>query len=425
MGKVYIETLGCKVNQVDSESIAASYLADGHEIAASAKDADICILNTCTVTAKADHQCRQMIRRMRKASPHAKIIVTGCYANIAKEELEKMPEVDCVECADNSRSLRAKRSNPASSLDCFGLPPRNDMLKKRSRPQLKIQDGCNNFCSYCIVPYARGRSRSVSPEKVIEQIEAIAKQGYNEVVLTGIHLGHYGLDLSPKMNLFELLSHLNDQRSTINDQRPRLRLSSIDPDDWSEDLIILVTTTKNICPHFHIPLQSGDDTILKAMGRRYTTEKYTGLVKKLKERLPDASIGADVIVGFPGETDELFENTRKFIESLPLTYLHVFPFSKRPGTKAAELKDDVPNREKQRRVTILRDITDKMKKSYFDSFIGRELKVIIEVKRDKTTGCYKGVSENYIPVQIEKACSGLVGVMVKRNLGDYIKGESI
>ncbi len=385
--KVSIVTFGCKVNQADSRELAERYISEGYEVVSATESADVCVVNTCTVTAKADFQCRQMLRRLKKANPKAKIIAVGCYANVAAEELRKMSEVDEV-VRDRFRRYLSPSLSPSLS-------------PVRTRPQIKVQDGCNNYCTYCIVPYARGRSRSASPEEVLKQVGEFARSGCHEIVLTGIHLGAYGADLQPRTNLLDLLKLI-----TIHPLR--FRLSSIDPNEWSDELIKFVAANANICPHFHIPLQSGDNEILKRMGRKYTINDYRRIISKLKipaspagGQNPNCCIGSDVIVGFPGETKEHFERTRAFIESLPLTYLHVFPYSMRPLTAASKFKDTVTTAEKHERVFALREISLKKRQEYYRSQIGREMDVVIENKRDRRTGKLKGISANYMPVLLD------------------------
>ncbi len=289
----------------------------------------------------------------------------------------------------------------------------------RSRPMLKVQDGCDRFCTYCIVPYARGRSRSVPVEEVVRRVKELAAGGNKEIVLTGIHLGAYGKDLRPQTSLAELLKNLIPSPcpspSRGDGGSYRLRLSSIDPDELSKDLISNLKSeisNHHICPHFHIPLQSGSDEILKKMGRKYTTAGYKNLISDLKSQVSNCAIGADVIVGFPGETKELFEETRAFVESISIDYLHVFPYSRRKLTVASKLKETVTNAEKHNRVKKLMEISNKKRLAFYRSFIGKQLNIVIEYKRDSSTGMLKGVSENYIPVLIDGG-DELMGQLVK------------
>lgn len=417
--KVLIVTLGCRVNQADSETLAQNYLDEGCEIVRDGGQADICVINTCTVTAKADRQGRNAIRHLRKKYPKAKIIVTGCYANIAGDELKKMPEVD--EISPILRARLAFRRDESRSLALS--PSKGSRLRSnnKTRPQLKIQDGCDRFCAYCIVPYARGRSRSLPPDEIIKSVKYLQTAGYGEIVLTGIHLGGYGRDLSPETSLLELLKKFTryevrgaPARRRVSGGRCdfRVRLSSIDPDEWTPELIAFAASSKWICPHFHIPLQSGDDETLQEMGRRYTTAEYRKLVLDLKSKISNCAIGADVIVGFPGETDAHFERTAEFIEDLPIDYLHVFPYSRRAPTKAAAFKETVSMSEKQKRAKHLTAISEKKREAFYKSFIGKKLEVVIERGRDRENGLLKGISENYIPILIEGG-DDLMGRMQK------------
>ncbi|OGQ49216.1 MAG: hypothetical protein A3I09_03170 [Deltaproteobacteria bacterium RIFCSPLOWO2_02_FULL_47_10] len=394
--KVYIATFGCKTNQADSEGIAARFMATGHERVYGANAADICIVNTCTVTAKADAQSKNEIRRLHRANPDAKIIVTGCYASVAQDELKKMAEVDEVMKYDDLPNSHFSKGGRGGF---------------KTRPNLKIQDGCDRYCAYCIVPYARGRARSMPMDEVLAEVAAFKEAGYPEIVLTGIHLGGYGLDLEPKTSLINLLHLL----AVLTGRDFRIRLSSIDPDEWTDELINFVTENKSVCQHFHIPLQSGDDEILKKMGRRYTTGQYKKLVSDLKLKVSGCAIGADVIVGFPGETKESFERTRKFIEDLPTDYLHVFPYSERRLTAAAKLKETVSNKEKQERVGILREFSRRKREVFYKMHVNKELTVVIERRRDKKTGLLKGISGNHIPVLI-KGSDELMGKMIMRRI---------
>jgi threonylcarbamoyladenosine tRNA methylthiotransferase MtaB len=265
----------------------------------------------------------------------------------------------------------------------------------RTRPFLKIQDGCDSFCTYCIVPYARGRSRSMLIENVLKNIKQLKQAGYHEAVLTGVHLGAYGLDLSPKTDLTELLHRIVD----IN-PIDRVRLSSIEPHELTDDIIELVAKADIFCHHFHIPLQSGDDLILKKMHRPYTRSLFRNQIRKINELLPDAAIGVDTLIGFPGETQKAFENTYSLIDELPVTYLHVFPFSARKGTPASSYQQPVDSKTIKVRCKIMRDLGHIKKRDFYKKFTGKTVEILIEDKRDKSTGLLKGITSNYIPVHV-------------------------
>jgi threonylcarbamoyladenosine tRNA methylthiotransferase MtaB len=293
-----------------------------------------------------------------------------------------------------------------------------------TRAFLKVQDGCNAFCSYCIVPYARGRSRSLPPEIVRERLLDLAGAGYREVVLTGIHLGTYGQDLTPPTNLVNLLQQIEDLGVA-----GRLRLSSIEPQEISEDLLRLFARSSIICPHMHIPLQSGDDTILSLMNRHYDRTFFRSIVEKILEARHETALGLDVMVGFPGEGENAFEQTYRLIEELPVAYLHVFPFSKRPGTPASTMKGQVREEDKKRRAQQLRYLGSEKRRLFMERFIGKRLRVLIEGRRDKKTGYLSGFSQNYLPVAVANGYSALVNtvttVIPSEMVGGVLCGEAI
>ncbi|MDF1592513.1 MAG: tRNA (N(6)-L-threonylcarbamoyladenosine(37)-C(2))-methylthiotransferase MtaB [Desulfobacterales bacterium] len=405
MPKFIITTLGCKVNQYESETIAAALEKSGWtDEAQSAAGAEVCIINTCAVTRKAAMQSRQAVRQALKAHPGARILVTGCYAQTDPDALKKIAGISCVLGHAAKHAIPDMLTSPPDSpgpLAAVGFKPaaappfREPALtvpKSRTRPFLKIQDGCDAFCSYCIVPYARGRSCSMPFENVMENIRRLARAGFHEVVLCGVHLGCYGQDLDPPASLFAVLRQVDSDRPI-----DRLRLSSIEPREISEDIINLTAASKQLCHHFHIPLQSGDDTILERMKRPYSRSFFRELVLKIRAAMPDAAIGADVLIGFPGETEAAFQNTVDLIEELPLTYLHVFPFSARKGTPADTFTGKVPAQVIKSRCHSLRQIGAAIKKDFYRRFIGRTLPVLIEGRRD-ASGMLKGFTANYLPV---------------------------
>lgn len=404
-----ITTLGCKVNQCESDAISRSLEAEGTATEAAGSGPDICIINTCTVTQKASMQSRQAIRKAIRTYPEARIIVTGCYAQTAPQELAEIDGVTAV--IGNTDKMELPQLLARSDSDDTAGPtivhhkisnakhfavPAFSAHGARTRPFLKIQDGCNAFCTYCIVPYARGRSRSMPFNQVLEQLEALNRQGFLETVLTGIHLGCYGQDLNPPTTFYRLLETIER-----NPPLPRIRLSSIEPMELSDDIIALVADSKTFCCHFHIPLQSGDNTILKLMQRPYTREDFAKKVHSIHQRIPGAAIGADVLVGFPGESDQAFENTLSLIQSLPVSYLHVFPFSPRKNTPAYSFSDKVPERVTKERCKVLRELGQTKKRDFFTQQIGKTVAVLLEGTCDRTTGKAKGLSGNYLPVQVD------------------------
>ncbi len=404
---VAITTLGCKANQFDSEMMQASLGMDGFEIIPFPQRADIYIVNTCTVTHRADYQSRQLIRRARRLNPSSLIVVTGCYAQAYPEEVQGIDGVGMVLGNAGKASiadlLRNSPGCPYPMLNVDDIEKERevgeadiDRSSRRTRALLKIQDGCNSSCAYCIIPRARGKGRSLDPLRVIHHLQTLQKRGFKEVVMTGIHLGIYGADLSPPTSLAELCTMMEGIPAP-----QRIRLSSIEPDDFSPELMQAIIHSPRVCPHLHIPLQSGDDDILQRMHRNYDGTYFADLVQTLIHRIPDLNIGVDVIVGFPGEGEEQFRKTYELLEKSDIGYLHVFPFSKRRGTEAYGFHNQVDPRAKKQRCEALRALGRRKRAAFQGRFLGRELKVLIEGKRDKLTGRLKGYSRNYIPVLIE------------------------
>jgi threonylcarbamoyladenosine tRNA methylthiotransferase MtaB len=407
--KVAFTTLGCKVNFFDSAAMTESLRSGGFKIIPFSEVADVYIINSCTVTESTDSQSRQLIRRALRMNPQAQVIVTGCYAQHSADAIaaisdrlhilgnqEKANILAYLRkiTADNARIICVSDIACARNLSAPLLPSSFN----RTRAFLKIQDGCNAACSYCIVPGVRGPSRSIPLEKAVENIASLARSGFREIVLTGIHMGAYGLDLIPQKSLLNLLQHLADDEKLTN---VRIRLSSIEPNEITDELIDFISRSDQVCPHFHIPLQSGDEIILKSMNRGYTPAGFKHIIEKLASSIPDLNIGVDVIAGFPGETEAHFENTLLFIQNLPVGYLHVFPYSRRLGTPAALLPDHVPESIKKKRTAILREISLGKKKRFYASFLNKTLTVLLEGKRDRKTQHLKGFSRNYIPVLID------------------------
>ncbi len=400
-----IKTLGCKVNQFETEAIGLALEQYGWLKAGKNQPADLCIINTCTVTGKASIQSRQAIKTIIKKNPEAKIIVTGCYAQTEADEIKKIEGVHSIISHSEKHKIPGmivtESGVPTISMDCNTSCSATefeaidiDVHGNRTRPFLKIQDGCNAFCTYCIVPHTRGRSRSMSPDLVLERLWALNEIGYKEIVLTGIHIGHWGADLSPAHDFTKLLKRIETENPV-----QRIRLSSIEPFEISDELIELFGASKLFCNHFHIPLQSGDDTILKRMHRPYTGAFFKQRVEKIYNTIPDVSIGADTLIGFPGETDDEFENTYNLIKELPLAYLHVFPFSPRKGTPAASFKDQVTDTLKKERTEKMRQLGELKQAAFVNSQIGKTADVLIENERDKQTGNLKGLSSNYVTIQ--------------------------
>jgi len=416
--KISLATLGCKVNQYDSAALAEILQRDGHTVVSFPAPADLYIVNTCTVTGKTDDQSRQLIRRIHRGDPSAPIVVTGCYAQMNPGDLMDIEGVSLV--LGNGEKPRMGRwirdmgkkaetvvhvEDPAKETACFA--PAVTGLPGRTRAFLKIQDGCNAFCSYCIVPHARGRSRSLSPHDVLDRISFLSRKGFREVVLTGIHLGTYGEDRFPKTNLLDLLRRI-EERGDVK----RLRLSSLEPVELSGDLIAHWRNSSILCRHAHIPLQSGSDAVLRRMGRPYDGDFFRSLVRSLLQAMPDMAIGADVMAGFPGEGETEFQSTLSLLRDLPLAYFHVFPYSKRPGTPAVHFPGHVPEKVKKTRVDELRKLSIGKRESFGRNFIGKTLLVLVEGKKDRPTGWMKGFSDNYISCLIPDGGADLVNRIV-------------
>jgi threonylcarbamoyladenosine tRNA methylthiotransferase MtaB len=422
-----IENFGCRATDADAASIRAGMLARGMELSHDHAGADFVVLNTCTVTAAAEAQAREAIRKIRRASPDARIVVTGCYAQRAPEEIAALDGVTAV--VGNGRQgeipgLVAVGNSPQPARDFVaigGIAPvplsltsgpakilTSDILADaefpaeavavsapdRTRPILKVQDGCNNRCAYCVIPFVRGRSRSLAPDAVIRNArELIAAQHAKEIVLSGINLGSYGRDFIPRVRLRDLVERLLAETDI-----EQLRFSSIEPQDVTEDFVALVASTDRIAPHFHVPLQSGSDRILRAMHRWYRAAHYAERIRTIRRLLPDAAIGADVIVGFPGETDEDFAQTAAFIRDLPFTYLHVFSFSTRPGTVAARLNDQVPVEKIRERARALRALGEEKTRAFRASQAGRPLRALTLHRQGDTWT--EALTGNYLKIRI-------------------------
>jgi len=399
VSRFYIQSFGCRASQADGAALASTLTGRGLQRSSDANQVDLVILNTCTVTSTADEDVRQTIRRLHRASPQSRILVTGCYAQRAPEELAALPGVAWV--VGNSHKVSIPEILETSAAPYHGeihvgdisrqiefLPaPVEEAAGDRTRPNLKVQDGCNNRCSFCIIPSVRGQSRSAPAEQVVEQVRMLGRR-YREVVFSGINLGRWGRDLPERPRLSSLLRRLLEETEV-----ERLRLSSIEPMDFSTELLDLMAASQRIADFVHAPLQSGCDRVLRRMRRRYRTRHYADRVWTARRLMPGAAIGADVMAGFPGETDEEFEESRAFIESLPFTYLHVFTYSERPGTPAAESPEQVPMQVRRERSHILRDLAARKNLEFRRRFVGRTLSVV--TLQDGTA-----LSDNYLKVEL-------------------------
>lgn len=430
--RIAIETLGCKVNQFESAAIEEQLRAKGHTIVPFSQPADAYIINTCTVTAKADFQSRQLIRRAMRTNPAARIIATGCYVQTASRELLEFCQVGNVCLVGNDRKINLANylapPNPEASFEIYVgaidevkniCPFTVEHFPRRTRAFLRIQDGCNAFCSYCIVPYARGRSRSLPPVEALKQTERLVEGGYQEIVLSGINLGRYGRDLTPPTSLYELLVSLEKV-----DGLRRIRLSSIEPTEITKEMVTFMAKSEVICPHFHIPLQSGSAEILKRMNRHYPPEFYRDMIGMIHDAIPMAAIGTDVMVGFPGEGEKEFKDTYDLLSELPITYLHVFRYSARRGTAAYAFPESVNAKAATLRARQLKEMGLLKKKAFYFRNLGQKTSVLIE-GRDRHSKLYKGLTPNYIPVLIDTkgvSINGMIDVKIERILGDQVIG---
>ena len=400
MKKFIIKTLGCKTNQVESALIAEILSKNNYNEVKNIEEADLYILNSCSVTHVADNKNLSYLRRAKRENPNIKIVLTGCMAQLKQEELLQYDFIDYV-IGNNEKNDIVEilnNNNQVCVSDIFSHDNfRYELLHQthRTRASVKIQDGCNNRCSYCTIPFARGKNRSNPIENVVEQINLFAKEGYYETVLTGIHIGQWGNDFKDKKTLKDLLIEI--EKTDIK----RYRLGSLNPLELTEDFIDFLASSNKFCPHFHLSLQSVCDKTLKNMNRKYSAEQIIKLVKYINKKFDKAFIGSDIIVGFPDETIEDFEITRKNLGSLNMSKIHVFPYSRRKGTIADKLPNQVDDIEKKRRVSLIQEIADKKNKEFLERNINSENEVIIEKNRDKKTGLLKGVTKNYINVLVD------------------------
>jgi len=384
VGKYFVQNFGCRATQADGAALESLLAGKGLEAAGERAAADLVILNSCTVTSSADEDVRHTIRRVHRENPGARILVTGCYAQRAPEELASMPGVEWVVGNSHKTQIAELVTIGGESAPYHGnihvgdifaqrdflSAPVEDAAGDRTRPNLKIQDGCNNRCSFCIIPFVRGRSRSAEARQVVEQVRGLARR-YREIVLSGINLGRWGREPGGTMRLAGLIRLLLAETDV-----ERLRLSSVEPMDFSDDLLGLMAESPRIARHVHSPLQSGSDRILRLMRRKYRPRHYADRIEKARGLMPDAAIGADVMAGFPGETDGDFEENRRFIENLPFTYLHVFTYSERPGTPAADDPHAVPMLVRKERNRILRELAARRNREFRESMVGRTLSAV-------------------------------------------------
>jgi threonylcarbamoyladenosine tRNA methylthiotransferase MtaB len=432
--RFYIENFGCRATQADGAALERQFLERGLQRAATSQEAEIVVLNTCTVTEGADKDARSSIRRLQRVNPDCRILVTGCYAQRAPEELAALPGVTWV--VGNSHKHRAAEiatsvvpSSPQAGFvplqqlsgkprvvvgDIFAhtellAAPVFEAANERTRPNLKVQDGCDNRCSFCVIPYVRGKSRSLPMERVIQEVRTLVEAGYREVVISGINLGRWGRDLDGSSKLSAVSSRLNPATGSRRLEAlvlailqetslEKLRISSVEPMDWSDELIELVATSPRIAKHAHVPMQSGSDAVLRRMHRKYRPWHYREKILKIRAAMPTAAIGADVMVGFPGETEAEFEETRSMIDELPFTYLHVFTYSPRPGTPAGAESRQVPVAIARERNRILRELASKKKAAFMQSLVGTAVEAI--TLQSVGGGFTEALTDNYLKMKI-------------------------
>lgn len=403
--KVSFITLGCKVNQYDSDAMRTLFIHRGYKPVEHSEVADVYIINTCSVTSIGDRKSRQVIRKIRRNNPDAVIAATGCYAQVAPEELEKMGDVDVIvghqdrnkivdyieEAEKSEKTVNAvKDIMLIREYENLTVDPEGEV---KARAFVKVQEGCDNYCTFCIIPYARGRLKSRKQEDAVDEIKKLVEKGYREVVLTGIHLGNYGKDLRNGTSLSTLVSELLKIPNLL-----RIRLGSIESVELSDELINIIKNEKRVCHHLHLPLQSGSDAVLKSMNRHYRLKQYKDLIAMLREKIPNLALTTDLIVGFPGETEENFKETLNTLHELKFSAIHVFPFSKRTGTPAAMYPNQITNEEKKKRVHRVQELEKKISKEFRSEFLNKIVHVLAENKKEEY---FEGFSDEYIRVTIK------------------------
>ncbi len=407
--RVAAYTLGCKVNQFETEIILEAFRERGLQVVSADQQADIYVVNSCAVTSKAAYQSRQAISRISSRTKGASIVATGCHVQTEPEKLLASVKKTAllVDNVNKDRIVDIALAWQTGQTGCFCSPIKELPVLKpfliqkphaRTRAYIRVQDGCEAFCSYCIVPFARGRSRSLPLAYVREQVERFAAHGIKEVVITGIHVGFYGADLTPQTNLLALISFLCQAFPDI-----RFRLSSIEPNEVTDELLDFASATPNFCPHWHIPMQSGSDVILHLMKRRYSSGFYEHLLWKIHSYMPRACIGADVLVGFPGENETEFQKTLELLKRLPVSYIHAFPFSARPMTEAFSMKNQIDGNIRASRVRLLRDLSEEKRHAFIVQQLGDIVTCLVEkrILSDNKDKClWYGHSENYIPIEL-------------------------
>ena len=393
-------TLGCKVNQYETNAMMQKMIEAGYEVVDFETKADIYIINTCTVTNMADKKSRQMLRRVKEINPEAILVAVGCYAQVAKEKLEQIPEIDLILGINEKNDIVEYVEQASKNTYVSDVLHQTEFLDfgdvtytEKTRAVIKVQDGCNQFCSYCIIPYARGRIRSRKPESVIKEITDVAKEGIKEVVITGIHIASYGKDFNTEYRLIDLLEEIQKV-----DGIQRIRLGSLEPTLITEEFVTRLKKLSKICDHFHLSLQSGCDETLKRMNRKYTTDQFRHVVELLRNAYPEVHLTTDVIVGFPGETEEEFNKTYEFLKEIKFYKMHVFKYSPRSGTVAAKMPNQIDGNIKEERSNKLIELSDENEKEYNQKYIGKEVEVLLEEREGEYL---KGHTTNYMVVKMK------------------------
>lgn len=393
---------GCKVNQYETNAMIQKFIEHNYEIVDFEEKADIYVINTCTVTNMSDRKSRQILRRVKKVNPDSILVVVGCYVQVGKEKLEKIEDIDII-LGNNEKNdivkyvenYKEKRENISDVMHQKEFVDFGSVTyTNKTRATIKIQDGCDRFCTYCIVPYARGRVRSRQLNNIIEEVRKIAKRGIKEVIVTGIHIASYGKDFNYKITLIDVLEEINKI-----DGIERIRIGSLEPTIMDEEFLERLSKLEKVCNHFHLSLQSGCTSVLKRMNRKYTADEFKESVKLLRTYYPDAMLTADVIVGFPGETEKEFEETYKFLEEIKFYRMHIFKYSQRNGTKAAVMPNQVDGNIKEERSNKLIKLSDQIQNDYNQKYIGKEVEVLFEEKENEYI---KGHTNNFIVVKVKK-----------------------
>ncbi|MBD0305527.1 MAG: tRNA (N(6)-L-threonylcarbamoyladenosine(37)-C(2))-methylthiotransferase MtaB [Nitrospiraceae bacterium] len=398
-----VHTIGCRLNQAETALLANRLKQDGYQLVEFGQPTDLLVLNTCAVTEEAEKACRYDVRRTLRHSPHAFVAVTGCYAQTGAEALRRVPGIDLIVGAQYkmnlpdylpARSSLQKRSDPELfhtkriTRDDFALEGAGESTT--TRVNLKIQDGCNAMCSFCIIPFTRGRERSRRVDDVLREAEELVARGHRELVLTGVNIGQYRQE---GITFVSLIRRLEDM-----DGLARIRISSIEPTTISDDLLEYMATSRKLCRYLHVPLQSGDDGILQAMNRRYTTKEYIAVIEKIVSRIPDIGLGTDLMVGFPGENEPEFEQTYRLVSDLPFAYFHIFSFSKRPGTAAARLHNTLDPAMVKSRSKALAELSRRKRMAFYQRYIGTRVQVLFETRSDD--GLWTGLTDNYLRLAV-------------------------